>query len=83
MSDAMKYRTKEEAEKAKLRDPITLYELRLREKESDRRRADRAARRGGREAVHEAVRQADEDPQPPLEDRFEDALVEKYPYQPK
>ena len=32
MSDAMKYRTKEEAEQAQLRDPIALYEARLREK---------------------------------------------------
>jgi hypothetical protein len=35
------------------------------------------------EAINEAVRQADEDPHPPLESRFEDALVETYPYQPK
>src|SRR5438552_12204076 len=32
MSDAMKYRTKEEMERAKNRDPISLYEMRLREK---------------------------------------------------
>ena len=32
MSDAMAYRTKEEAERARQRDPITLYEVRLREK---------------------------------------------------
>ena len=32
MSDAMKYRSKEEAEKAKARDPIYLYEQRLLEK---------------------------------------------------
>ena len=32
MSDAMKYRTKEEMENAKLRDPISLYEVRLVEK---------------------------------------------------
>ena len=33
MSDAMKYRTREEAEQARLRDPITLYEHHLRERE--------------------------------------------------
>src|SRR5262245_61343413 len=32
MSDAMKYRSKEEAEAARQRDPITLYESRLRQK---------------------------------------------------
>src|SRR5436853_47390 len=31
MSDPLKYRTKEEQERAKLRDPITLYQSRLRE----------------------------------------------------
>ena len=33
--------------------------------------------------VDEAIRQADADPHPPLEDRFNDVLAEKYPYQPK
>jgi TPP-dependent pyruvate/acetoin dehydrogenase alpha subunit len=35
------------------------------------------------EEIAEAVRQADEDPHPPLEDRFKDVLAETYPYQPK
>ena len=83
MSDAMKYRTKEEAERAKARDPITLYELRLREKRLvDDEQLEQIAAEVG-EAVNEAVRQADADPHPPLEDRFKDALVETYPYQPK
>ena len=33
--------------------------------------------------VEEAVRLADADPHPPLADRFNDILAEKYPYQPK
>ena len=33
--------------------------------------------------INAAVQQADADPHPPLEDRFEDILAEKYPYQPK
>ena len=33
--------------------------------------------------INAAVQQADADPHPALEDRFEDMLVEKYPYQPK
>ena len=83
MSDAMKYRTKEEAEAAKTRDPITQYELRLREKKliDDEQLTQIAAEVN--EAVDEAVQQADADPHPPLEDRFKDALVESYPYQPK
>jgi hypothetical protein len=32
--------------------------------------------------VADAVRQADEDPHPPLEDRFNDVLAESYPFQP-
>ncbi|HYO08620.1 MAG TPA: pyruvate dehydrogenase (acetyl-transferring) E1 component subunit alpha [Tepidisphaeraceae bacterium] len=79
MSDAMKYRTKEEMEKAKLRDPIAIYEVRLREKGllSDEQ-AD-AMQEEVSEIVADAVRQADEDPQPALEERFDDILAEKYP----
>ena len=83
MSDAMKYRSKEEAEKAKARDPISLYEARLREKKLITDEQVDQLNEEVAEAVNEAVRQADEDPHPPLEARFEDALVEKYPYQPK
>jgi TPP-dependent pyruvate/acetoin dehydrogenase alpha subunit len=35
------------------------------------------------EQVSEAIRQADADPHPPLEDRFNDVLAEEYPYEPK
>jgi pyruvate dehydrogenase E1 component alpha subunit len=83
MSDAMKYRTKEEAEKAKNRDPINLYEARLLEKKLISQEQIEQIHDEVAEAVNEAVRQADEDPHPPLEDRFNDALAEKYPYQPK
>src|SRR4051794_28648010 len=83
MSDAMKYRTKQEMEKAKQRDPISLYEVRLREKglitdEQIEQLQDEVA-----EEIAEAVKQADADPHPPLEDRFNDALAESYPYQPE
>lgn len=83
MSDAMKYRSKEEAEEAKQRDPISLYEARLREKNLISDEQVEQITEEVAEAVNEAVRQADEDPHPPLEARFEDALVETYPYQPK
>lgn len=83
MSDAMKYRTKEEAEKAKQRDPITLYELRLREKVLLNDEQSEAMQEEVSTLISDAVTQADADPHPALEDRFEDALAEKYPYQPK
>ena len=79
MSDAMAYRSKEEAEKAKLRDPITLYELRLREKGLLTDEQDEAMQEEVSEIVADAVRQADEDPHPALEERFDDILAEQYP----
>ena len=33
--------------------------------------------------INAAVAQADADPHPALEDRFDDILAEQYPYQPK
>jgi pyruvate dehydrogenase E1 component alpha subunit len=81
MSDAMKYRTKEEMEKARTRDPITLYEVRLREKgllndgQADAMQEEVAA------LVSDAIKQADEDPHPELDERFDDILAEKYPLQ--
>ena len=92
MSDPLKYRTKEEQEKARLRDPIGLYATHLHErgviddqlfaavKELDWSgpMLDEVA-----EEVDNAIRQAEADPNPPLEDRFNDALAEEYPYQPK
>src|SRR3984957_16417422 len=83
MSDAMKYRTKEEMEKAKQRDPISLYEVRLREKNLISEEQIEQLQEEVSEEIAEAVRQADEDPHPPVEDRFNDVLAEKYPYQPK
>jgi pyruvate dehydrogenase E1 component alpha subunit len=83
MSDAMKYRTKEEMEQAKARDPIGLYEVRLREKGLlSQEMIDRMSEEVSLE-VNEAVRQADADPHPELDARYEDILAEKYPYQPK
>jgi pyruvate dehydrogenase E1 component alpha subunit len=83
MSDAEKYRTKEEKEKAKLRDPISLYEMRLLEKKLITQEQIEQISEEIAEAVNEAVAQADADPHPPLEARFEDALAETYPYSPK
>jgi pyruvate dehydrogenase E1 component alpha subunit len=79
MSDPLKYRSREQAEAARERDPIVLYELKLREAglvtEEQLKEMDAEVR----EIVKEAVRQADEDPHPELESRWEDVLAEKYP----
>src|SRR5258706_364433 len=82
-SDPLKYRTKEEAEKAKLRDPITLYETRLREKGLLSNEQQTALEEGVAEEVNRAFEIAEADPNPPLDSRFDDALSETYPYQPK
>jgi pyruvate dehydrogenase E1 component alpha subunit len=81
MSDAMKYRSKEEMEQAKLRDPISLYEIRLREKGLLTDEQADAMEEEVAEVVADAVRQADVDPHPMLEDRFNDVLAEQYPLQ--
>jgi len=81
MSDPLKYRTKEEFEKAKQRDPISLYEVRLREKgfvsESSLEQMDAEIR----EIVDEAVKFALESPEPEPSALYEDVLAEKYPLQ--
>ncbi len=83
MSDAMAYRTKDEMERAKLRDPIALYEVRLREKGMLTDAQVESMQSEVNERIDEAVRLADADPHPPLEDRFNDILAETYPYLPK
>jgi pyruvate dehydrogenase E1 component alpha subunit len=91
VSDPLKYRTKEQQEQAKLRDPIVIYAKRL----HDRRLLSDAEYDAIREedwsaseiasaverAVDEAIQQAESDPNPPLESRFDDALAEQYPLQ--
>jgi pyruvate dehydrogenase E1 component alpha subunit len=83
MSDPMKYRSKEEADKAKLRDPILLYEKRLRENGLLTDQQQEQLEDAVSQEVDQAFTQADEDPHPPLEDRFDDVLAETYPYQPE
>ena len=83
MSDPLKYRTKEEAEKAKLRDPITLYQMRLQEKGLITDDQLEEMKASVREEIERIAAQAEADPHPALEARFEDVLAETYPYQPK
>src|SRR4051794_19877480 len=78
MSDPMKYRTKEDAEKARERDPIVLYETTLKE----RGWIDEA----GLEEVHEKIKHeideaiefAEQSPEPPAEALYEDITVAPY-----
>jgi pyruvate dehydrogenase E1 component alpha subunit len=83
MSDPEKYRTKEEKERARLRDPITLYQDRLlqngliTEEQIEHMGEEVAAE------VNEATTQADADPHPQLDERFDDVLAEQYPYTPR
>lgn len=83
MSDAMKYRTKEELERARLRDPIALYRSRLTETRLITEEQAEAMQAEVVKEVEEAIVQAEADPHPALEDRFNDVLAETYPYQPK
>jgi pyruvate dehydrogenase E1 component alpha subunit len=83
MSDPLKYRSKEEAEQAKLRDPILQYTNRLKEKGLITGEQAEAIDQSAAEEVDEATKQADADPFPELDDRFNDVLAEKYPYEPK
>jgi pyruvate dehydrogenase E1 component alpha subunit len=82
MSDPQKYRTKEEMERARMRDPIVLYRSRLQDKGLVTEQQFEAMDAEVAEQVAEALRQADADPHPPLEDRFDDILAESYPYAP-
>jgi pyruvate dehydrogenase E1 component alpha subunit len=80
MSDPLKYRTKEEAERAKLRDPIVLYADRLKNAALLNEQQIQEIEQAVSEEVDQATAQADADPFPALEDRFTDVLAEKYPY---
>jgi pyruvate dehydrogenase E1 component alpha subunit len=83
MSDPMKYRTKEEFEKARLRDPIALYRSRLSGSKLLSDEQFEAMEEEVATEVMEALKQADADPHPALEERFDDILAESYPYEPK
>src|SRR5262249_49873183 len=79
MSDAMKYRSREDQEKARQRDPIVLYQQRLR----DRKQIDDPTIEKLEEEVRaiadEAVKFADASPHPDLTELYTDVLTETYP----
>jgi pyruvate dehydrogenase E1 component alpha subunit len=81
MSDPLKYRSREEAEAARLRDPITLYEKRLRDAKLIDEEWIEQTETEVKQIVDEAVKFADESPHPPREDMYTDILSENYPLQ--
>lgn len=83
MSDPLFYRKKEEQEQAKLRDPITLYANKLRGKGFITEEQVEAMEAEVSSEVDQAIQQAEADPNPGLDERFDDILAETYPYQPK
>ena len=75
MSDPMKYRTKEEAQKAEERDPITLYETVLKERGWLTDEAIDEMREKIKIEVNEAIEWAENSPEPSTEALYEDITV--------
>ncbi|HEX8912556.1 MAG TPA: thiamine pyrophosphate-dependent enzyme [Humisphaera sp.] len=89
MSDPLKYRKDAEGkwlpevEQAKSRDPIALYGAKLRNKGLVTEQQIEAMEAEVAAEVEQAIQQAEADPNPGLNERFDDILAENYPYQPK
>jgi pyruvate dehydrogenase E1 component alpha subunit len=81
MSDPLKYRSKEEAEAARQRDPITRYEKRLRENHLIDDDWVEQAESEVRGIVDEAIKFADASPYPDPSELYTDVLSEEYPLQ--
>ena len=81
MSDPLKYRTKEEADKWRSRDPIQLYAAKLK----DRGLVDDATidryEDELRDLVEDAVQFAESSENPPADELYTDVLAETYPFQ--
>jgi pyruvate dehydrogenase E1 component alpha subunit len=78
MSDPMKYRPKEEAEKAKERDPIVLYENLLKERGWIDEAAIDDMHEKIKNEINEAIEFAEQSPEPPPEALFQDITVAPY-----
>lgn len=81
MSDAMKYRTKEELQQWRERDPIVLYENRLKKKGLIDDAAIEQLESEIRQIVDDSVKFAEESPHPDPSELYTDVLAEKYPLQ--
>jgi pyruvate dehydrogenase E1 component alpha subunit len=75
MSDPMKYRTKEEFEKAKERDPIVIYETILKERGWIGEDAIDELREKVKQEIEEAIEFAENAPEPPAEMLYQDITV--------
>jgi pyruvate dehydrogenase E1 component alpha subunit len=83
MSDAMKYRTKEELQHWRERDPIVLYHNRLKDKGLIDDATVNDFEQEIRGIVDDAVKFADSSPHPETAEMYKDILAEEYPYEPK
>lgn len=79
MSDAMKYRTKEELERARQRDPLVMYETRLRQAGLINDDQVEAMENEVRKVIDAAVKFADSSPHPEVTELYKDVYSEKYP----
>ena len=80
MSDPQKYRTKEEVEQWKMRDPIEMVmHTILTEKIATQEELD-AINAKVKEIVDESVKFAEESPYPPAEEAFQSIYAEEYPF---
>ncbi len=79
MSDAMKYRTREEQERARQRDPVVLYERRLREYGMIDDAGVQGMESEIKAIVDDAVKFADGSPHPDVSELYTDVYSETYP----
>ena len=75
MSDPMKYRSKEEAEKAKERDPIVLYESTLKERGWIDENGLESLHEEIKSEIDDAIEAAREAPEPELSALYDDVTV--------
>jgi pyruvate dehydrogenase E1 component alpha subunit len=81
MSDPQKYRTKEDLERARQRDPIHLYQTRLRSRGIIDDTILSQMEREVNDIVNDAISFADSSPHPDLSQLYTDVLSETYPLQ--
>src|SRR5205823_4488809 len=79
MSDPLKYRSKEEAEQARQRDPIVLYEHRLKEKRLVTDEQIEKMTEEVKAIVDDAVKFAESRPHPDVSELYTDILAQQYP----
>jgi pyruvate dehydrogenase E1 component alpha subunit len=81
MSDPQKYRSKDEVEQYKMRDPIETVKARILEKGIATQEDLDAIDKKIKATVDESVKFAEESPYPPVEEAFKDVYVQNdYPF---